>query len=333
VTAPHSAADLVGRRVGVEVPATTANLGAGFDALALALDLVTSVAVEIVPPGTDPAYLVEVRGEGAGQLPSGRRNRFISALLAGIEATGVDPTGAGFHVRMDNRIPVTRGLGSSASATVAGLVAADALLGGALGPELILELAAQTEGHADNAAAAVYGGLCVVATVEGVPRAVRLDPPAHVLAALFIPDKHLSTAAMRAALPATVPFADAVHNVGAATLAVAALSSGRLDLLRPATIDRLHEPYRAAAYPELPELIEAALAAGAMGACMSGAGPTVIAFHDDPAAAATIAAAMERRAQAQGMTGRAAVHAVRAEGARVIPADDVRPRHRTVRLT
>jgi homoserine kinase len=333
VTAPHSAADLVGRRVGVEVPATTANLGAGFDALALALDLVTSVAVEIVPPDTDPAFLVEVRGEGAGQLPSGRRNRFISALIAGIEATGVDPAGAGFHVRMDNRIPVTRGLGSSASATVAGLVAADALLDGALGPELILDLAARTEGHADNAAAAIYGGLCVVATVEGVPRAVRLDPPVDVLAALFIPDKHLSTAAMRAALPATVPFADAVHNVGAACLAVAALSSGRLDLLRPATIDRLHEPYRAAAYPELPELIEAALSAGAMGACLSGAGPTVIAFHDEPAAAATIAAAMERRAQAQGLTGRAAVHAVRAEGARVIPADDVRPGHRTVRLT
>ncbi len=333
MTAPHSAADLVGRRVGVEVPATTANLGAGFDALALALDLVTSVAVEIVPPDTDPAFLVEIRGEGAGQLPSGRRNRFISALIAGIEATGVDPAGAGFHVRMDNRIPVTRGLGSSASATVAGLVAADALLDGALGPERILELAARTEGHADNAAAAVYGGLCVVATVEGVPRAVRLDPPAQVLAALFIPDKHLSTAAMRAALPATVPFADAVHNVGAATLAVAALSSGRLDLLRPATVDRLHEPYRAAAYPELPELIEAALSAGAMGACMSGAGPTVVAFHDDPAAAATIAAAMERRAQAHGLTGRAAVHALRAEGARVIPADDVRPDHRTVRLT
>ena len=333
MTAPHSAADLVGRRVGVEVPATTANLGAGFDALALALDLVTSVAVEIVPPDTDPAFLVEVRGEGAGQLPSGRRNRFISALIAGIEATGVDPAGAGFHVRMDNRIPVTRGLGSSASATVAGLVAADALLDGALGPELILELAARTEGHADNAAAAIYGGLCVVATVEGLPRAVRLDAPVDVLAALFIPDKHLSTAAMRAALPATVPFADAVHNVGAACLAVAALSSGRLDLLRPATIDRLHEPYRAAAYPELPALIEAALSAGAMGACMSGAGPTVIAFHDKPAAAATIAAAMERRAQAQGLTGRAAVHAVRAEGARVIPADDVRPGHRTVRLT
>ena len=102
------------------------------------------------------------------------------------------------------------------------------------------------------------------------------------------------------------------------TLAVAALSQGRLDLLAAGTVDRLHEPYRASAYPELPELIEAALAAGAQGACLSGAGSTVIAFSDDAAAAATIAAAMERRAQALGMTGRAAVQAARAEGARVI---------------
>ncbi len=318
MTAPRSAADLVGRRVAIDVPATTANLGAGFDALAMALDLATLIAVRAVPPETEPPFDVEVYGEGAGQLPSGRRNRFISALLEGIEATGVDPEGAGWHVRMDNHIPVTRGLGSSASATVAGLVAADALLGGGLGPERMLELATQAEGHADNAAAAIYGGLCVVANVDGAPRAVRLDAPPGLLTALYIPDKHLSTAAMRAALPRTVPFADAVHNVGAAALAVAALSSGRLDLLRPATVDRLHEPYRATAYPELPALIEAALAAGARGACMSGAGPTVIAFSDDAAAAATIAAAMERRAQSLGMTGRAAVQAVRAEGARVV---------------
>ena len=176
------------------------------------------------------------------------------------------------------------------------------------GRERILELATLAEGHADNAAAAVYGGLCVVAAVEGVPRAIRIEPPQDLLAALFIPDKHLSTAAMRAALPETVPFADAVHNVGAATLAVAALSQGRLDLLAAGTVDRLHEPYRASAYPELPELIAAALAAGARGACLSGAGSTVIAFSDDAAAAATIAAAMERRAQAlrHARTGRRA---------------------------
>ena len=165
-------------------------------------------------------------------------------------------------------------------------------------------------------------------TVEGVPQAVRLDPPAGLLAALYIPDKHLSTAAMRAALPASVSFEDAVHNVGAAALAVAALSQGQLDLLRPATVDRLHEPYRASAYPELPELIEAALAAGAQGACLSGAGPTVVAFSDYPAAAATIAAAMERRAQRLGLSGRVAVQAARAEGARVVHGIEVsRDRH------
>jgi homoserine kinase len=325
VSAVRSGADLVGRRITVDVPATTANLGPGFDALAMALDLATIIEVTAVPPETQPAFHVDVHGEGQGHLPTGRRNRFISALIEGLEDTGVDAAGCGWHVRMDNRIPVTRGLGSSASATVAALVAADALLDGALGPERILELAARAEGHADNAAAAVYGGLCVVATVEGEPRAIRIDPPPDLLAALYIPDKHLSTAAMRAALPERVPFADAVHNVGAATLAVAALSEGRLDLLAPGTVDRLHEPYRASAYPELPELIEAALAAGAKGACMSGAGPTVIAFSDDVAAAATIAAAMERRAQALGMTGRAAVQAVRAEGAYVIDGADIRP--------
>jgi homoserine kinase len=321
----RSAADLVGRRVTVDVPATTANLGAGFDALALALDLATVIEVEAIAAGVEPDFHVEVQGEGAGQLPTGRRNRFISSLIEGLEAAGVDPDGAGWRVRMDNRIPVTRGLGSSASATVAALVAADRLLEGALGPEQILELAAVSEGHADNAAAAVYGGLCVVADVNGAPRAIRLDPPKGLLAALYIPDRHLSTAAMRAALPERVPFADAVHNIRAATLTVAALSEGRMDLLAAGTVDRLHEPYRAVAYPELPELIEAALAAGARGACLSGAGPTVVAFSDDPAAAATIAAAMERRAQSLRMSGRAAVQAVRAEGARVIFEGDGRP--------
>lgn len=328
MSTPRTAAELIGRRVTVDVPATTANLGAGFDALAMALDLATDIEVETVAPTTRPPFRVEVEGEGAGQLPDGRRNRFISALIEGLEACGVETRGAGWHVRMQNRIPVTRGLGSSASATVAGLVAADALLEGALGRQRMLELSSAAEGHADNAAAAIYGGLCVVTQVDGAPRAIRLDPPDELLIALYIPDRHLSTAAMRAALPETVPFADAVHNVGAATLAVAALVTGRFELLRAATADRLHEPYRARAYPELPELIEAALGAGADGACLSGAGPTVIAFSHDMAAAATIAAAMERRAQALGMSGRASVQAARAEGARVVrgPEPAVRSR-------
>jgi homoserine kinase len=323
-------ADLVGRVISVDVPATTANLGAGFDSLALALDLASLIHVEVLPPGSDPDVEVLVSGEGAGQLPGGRRNRFVAALLEGLREGGVDASHLGWRVRMENHIPISRGLGSSASATVAGLVAADAMLGGTLGQERILELANAEEGHADNAAAAILGGLCVVGPVQGQPRAVRVEPPPGLLAALYVPDRQLSTAAMRAALPAQVPFADAVHNVGAAALAVAALCQGRLDLLSAATVDRLHEPYRAVAYPELPELVAAARAAGAQGACLSGAGSTVVAFSQDPAAAATIAAAMERRALELGMTGRPLVQAARAEGARVVSGSARRPGQRRV---
>jgi len=325
VSSAISGVELVGQSISVDVPATTANLGAGFDALSMALDFSSRVRVEAVGPDAHPDVLVEVTGEGRGLLPTGRRNRYILALLEGLAAAGVDAGGIGWRVEMDNRIPVSRGLGSSASATVAALVAADALVGGSLGRQRMLELATASEGHADNAAAALYGGLCVVAEVEGQPRVIRFDPPDGLLAALFVPDKHLSTAAMRAVLPDRVPFADAVHNVAAATMALAALSQGRLELLGAGTVDRLHEPYRAGAYPELPELITAARVAGAQGACLSGAGSTVIAFSDDAAAAATIAAAMERRAMELGLDGRAAVQAARADGARVIDDDDVRP--------
>jgi homoserine kinase len=304
--------------VAVDVPATTANLGAGFDALALALDLRSTVHVEALPPGAEPSIRVTVSGEGEGQLPAGRRNRFVAALFAGLAEADVEARRLCWRVVMENAIPVSRGLGSSASATVAGLVAADQLLGGALGRQRILELAAAVEGHADNAAAAVFGGLCVVANDDGLPRVVRLDPPSGLLAALFIPDRPLSTRAMRDALPASVPFADAVHNVGAAALAVAALAEGRLELLDLATRDRLHEPYRVAVFPELPELIAAARGSGALGACLSGAGSTVVAFSDRASAAADVAAAMARRAAELRLPGRSAVHAARAEGATIL---------------
>ena len=318
MSAARSGLELVGRTVSIDVPATTANLGAGFDALAMALDLATQIHVAVVAPDIEPLVQVSVAGEGAGHLPSGKRNRFISALLEGLADGGLPDPDVGWRVHMDNHIPVARGLGSSASATVAALVAADALLDEGLDDDRILELAAASEGHADNAAAALHGGLIVVADVHGRPKAVRIEPPSALHAALFIPDKPLSTAAMRAALPDTVPFEDAVHNVGAAALAVAALSQGRLDLLDAATADRLHEPYRAAAYPELPELIEAAREAGALGAALSGAGSTVIAFSDSAAAAAIVAAAMAARAATLELEGRSAVHRARGRGAHVI---------------
>jgi homoserine kinase len=151
--------------------------------------------------------------------------------------------------------------------------------------------------------------------VEGRPRAIRIAPPLDLRAALFIPERPLSTAAMRAALPATVPFGDAVHNVGAAALAVAALATDRLDLLAPATVDRLHEPYRAAVYPELPQMVGAARAAGALGACLSGAGSTIIAFCASDAEASRVAQAMSERASALGLAGRAVTSRPRETGA------------------
>lgn len=313
--------DLVGRSVTVDVPATSANLGAGFDALALALDRSSRVRVQAVAADATPPVVVEVEGEGAGQLPTDGRNRFVVSLLKGLAAGGRPDPGVGWRVRMQNAIPVARGLGSSASATVAALLAADHLLGpGALGSTRILEMASESEGHPDNAAAAVFGGFCVVTSIDGKPRVVRLEPPADLLTVLFIPDRPLSTKHMRDVLPHSVPFEDAVHNVGAAALAVAAIAGDRVDLFGAAADDRLHEPYRAAVYPELPELVAAARSGGASGACLSGAGSTVIAFVDSEPAARTVGAAMAARAAGLGLDGRSCVHAPRSAGATVIDA-------------
>ena len=303
--------------VTVEAPATTANLGPGFDCLALALDLANTAHVEVLEGHAGSLELVVV-GEGVGSLDSSGSDRFSQALRIGLRELGHDPDIHGYRITMHNRIPLSRGLGSSASATVAGLLAADALAGGGLTPEQMLSLACRAEGHADNAAAALLGGFVVVSHAGGDAQAVRIEPPPALRAVLFIPDRPMSTAAMRASLPATVPFADAVHNVGASSLAVAAFVSGRLDLLVAATDDRLHEPYRAAVYPELPVLIAAARRAGALGACLSGAGSTVIAFADTDALAAAVAPAMEAAATGLGLAGHSLVVRPRANGAVVV---------------
>ena len=220
---------------------------------------------------------------------------------------------------MRNRIPLSRGLGSSASVTIAGLLAADALYGrGGLSSERILELATTAEGHPDNVAAALLGGFVIVATVDGAPRAVRLEPPAELLTVVFVPDRPLSTKSMRAALPARVAFADATHNLAASAMTVAAMATGRLDLLRAGTLDRLHEPARARAYPELPRLTAAARAAGALGACLSGAGSSIIAFTDDRERADHISVAFCDEAAALQLDGRCIVVRPRSHGAVIV---------------
>ena len=298
----------------VEVPASSANLGCGFDALALALDLPLRATVEILDAG--PTTLT-VDGEGAGRLSADRRNRFLMGLRNGLAAAGEERLeGRHFRVRMHNEIPLMRGLGSSAAATVAGLVVARALSGAPsrLSDDRLIALAAEIEGHADNATAALLGGFVVVTG----GRSVRIEPPAGLRAVVFVPDRPLRTAEMREVLPAAVPFADAVHNLGSAALIVAAMAGGDLSLLAAMNDDRLHEPYRAAVYPELPALLAAAREAGALGAALSGAGSTVIALCDSDASARAVGEAFSHTAQRLNLPGAAHALAVSSAGARIL---------------
>jgi homoserine kinase len=308
---------LTGRRLVVEVPATTANLGAGYDCLGLALDPVNVITVEPILDA-DGRIELTVEGEGEEALPADRTNHFVATLEhALVRAGGELPAGLGWAVAMRNEIPLARGLGSSAAATVGALVAANALAGGPFDDRALFEMAAEIEGHGDNAAAALLGGLVVVDGRSERPMALRFDAPAALECVLFVPDRELSTRAMRACLPAAVPFADAAANLGRVAIGVAGLSQGRLDVLDRLTRDALHEPYRARLYPELPQLVRAARAAGALGACLSGAGSTIIAFTDSPARAQVIGAALIDAAGEAGIVGRIRIAAARNERASV----------------
>lgn len=251
--------------VRVSVPATSANLGPGFDCLGLALSLRNRAVVS--PAGRTQ---VIVHGEGAGLLPQNEENLVLQAMhhLARYAGKSLPP----LQVDQENSIPVGSGLGSSAAAVVAGLLAANALLGAGLPPPLLLALATELEGHADNVAAALYGGLTLVAGDESISL-----PIAPLQAVVVLPAVALSTQAARVALPANVPHAAAVFNLGRLGLLLQGLAKGDYALLARAMADRLHEPYRIPLIPGMEAALAAARAAGAA-ACLSGAGPSLIAF-------------------------------------------------------
>ncbi|AHI00985.1 homoserine kinase [Kutzneria viridogrisea] len=259
----------------VVVPASTANLGSGFDALGMALGLYDEVEVHTAPSG----LAVEVSGEGAGQVPCDEQHLLVRALRAALRA--LDHTVPGLLLRCTNAIPHSRGLGSSAAAVVAGVAAGYALAGREL-DEQALQLAAEFEGHADNAAASLLGGL-VLAWSEGEQadryRALRLDPHAGLHATVFVPSQESSTKTTRGLLPAQVPHADAAFAAGRTALAVQALTT-RPDLLLAATEDRLHQDYREPAWPCTIRVVRQLRSAG-VAAVVSGAGPTVLALTRD----------------------------------------------------
>ena len=311
-------AELDGRRVTVEVPATSANLGAGYDCLGVALGLFNRVEVEVRGWSRGEIELT-VDGEGVGELPADRTNRCVLGIEAALrEVRGEMPDGVGWRIEMHNEIPLSRGLGSSAAATVAGLVAGNTLLGEPLTSGDLLRLATAIEGHPDNAAAALLGGFTVCALTDDGIESMRFDAPRDLRAVLFIPEIRLATDDMRAALPAKVPLEDAVANLSRVAIGVAGMAMGRFDLLRVLTVDRLHEQYRAKAYPQLTQLIEGARRAGAIGACLSGAGSTILAFSDSVRTITRIEAAFGAAAADTDLPGRIAVVSPRNLGAHLV---------------
>lgn len=264
---------LLSTPVTVRVPATSANLGPGFDALGLALSLHDEVEARVVGAGVT----VEVIGEGAGDLPSDGSHLVVRAMRRVFDELGERP--AGLALRCHNRIPQARGMGSSSAAIVAGVTLARALVSdGAerLDERGLLRIAAELEGHPDNVAPCLLGGMTIAWTEDAGASAVRVDPAAAIRPFVFVPQERGLTEVARAALPASVPHADAALNAGRAALLVHAITVDPSHLFA-ATEDRLHQGYRAASMPGSAELV-ASLRAEGVAAVISGAGPSVLAL-------------------------------------------------------
>jgi homoserine kinase len=297
-------------RVTVRVPATAANLGAGFDCLGIALELRSEVTLDLGRP-----FGVEIEGEGYERLPRDRRNMVVRTVDGFFQRIG--RPAPPFRLTQRNRIPQTGGLGSSSAALVGALLAANVAAGRPMDVAQLLPLAAELEGHPDNVAPAVLGGLVVaVSEPEGGLITVPLDVPPELSAVLFVPGFPMRTKRARQLLPKLVPHRDAAFNAGRSALFIAAFQTGRLDLLRVAMQDRLHQPYRSQLFPAMGAIFEAALGAGACGACLSGAGSAILAFATEHQSA--IGEAMQRVAAARGVEGHWLVADIARSGAEVV---------------
>jgi len=259
------------RQVHVRVPATTANLGSGFDILGLALQLYNVFTMTIT---SDPGWRVHL--PPGARFPRDDRNLVFRAARALFARVGVTPPG--LHLSLTMHIPLARGLGSSSSAIVGGLMAANQLTGNTVDRATLLGMAVALEGHPDNVTPALIGGLTLSYTVEAQHHYVTLPFPHDLTLVVAIPGFELSTAQARAVLPAQVERADTIFNCSRTALFVHALYSRQYTLLATAMDDHLHQPYRAALIPGMAAAIAAGYAAGACGVALSGAGPTLLAI-------------------------------------------------------
>lgn len=302
------------RRVAVKVPATTANLGPGFDTLGLALSVYDELDVRV---RDEPGALVTVHGVGAGEVPTDESNLVVSSMAYTFEAMGRRMPGV--HVTAHNTIPHGRGLGSSGAAVVSGIMAAKGLLQGDvdIDADTLLRIATDLEGHPDNVAPALFGGLTIAWLTTSGPQQKRLIVHRGVAPLVFVPQFTMSTKLARSLQPASVPHEDAIFNVSRSALLIAALTQSP-ELMLAATEDKLHQNYRAAAMPETAKLVTLLRNAG-YAAVVSGAGPSILVLADGPgqrlAAAELVATQADTPWQAMML-------AVDFKGATVTPVDD-----------
>jgi homoserine kinase len=281
----------------IYVPATTTNLGPGFDVLGIALNLCN---IFKVIPNTDGKITIDIEGEGHDVLPRNEDNLFIRAMKKAFEEAGeIMP---GVHLHQKNSIPLNRGLGSSASAALGGLLAAKEMLKEKLPDSLLEQIAVEMEGHPDNIITAYKGGAVINYVADNKYEHIKLIPPNKLKVVVLIPPFPVETKKARAILPDNYSKADIVENLRNISVLVYALTTGNYDLLKSGCRDRIHQPYRAKLIPGLFETIEAAENAGAHGAYLSGSGSTIAALCTD--GADSVALAMKQKMEKDGIETR-----------------------------
>ncbi|MCL4265512.1 MAG: homoserine kinase [Anaerolineae bacterium] len=301
------------KKVTVSIPATSANLGPGFDCLGLALALYNHITFTAVPPTpSTPPLTITVSGVDAPKVATDESNLVYQCANIIFDKAGQRPSPLLIH--QENNIPVGSGLGSSSTAVLGGMMAANELVGRPFTPAQILQFAAEKEGHPDNVAPALYGGLVLGVAHETGLHIERFALP-ELQAVVVLPDFHLLTSEARAALPAQVSRQDAIFNAARTPLVIRALQTADYDLLGIAMQDRLHQPYRIPLIPGMAQAFVAAQAAGAKGVALSGAGPSLIAFAPD--GHERIAAAVTAVFAQSGLTSRVWVLTVATQGVRL----------------
>ncbi|MCY9516559.1 homoserine kinase [Paenibacillus apiarius] len=278
----------------VRVPASTANLGPGFDTLGMALHLHLWIAMK--PAETT---VIRLHGSELAGIPTDESNLIYRVAHSVFRAAGVE--GRPLEMDVYSEIPLTRGLGSSASAIIGGLYAANALIGHPLSQEQLFNMATLIERHPDNVGASLFGGIIAAAWDGEQTEHIRIEPHGDLSTVVAIPQFQLETKMARNVLPAHVSLADAVFNISRSSLLVAALSSGQLHVIATAMRDRLHQPYRASLIPGMPRILDEAPGHGALGVALSGAGPTLLAFTDKRRSNASLVSYMKETFLAHGV--------------------------------